>query len=117
MSYIDGMICAVPTANKAAFLKHAEMSAKVFRDHGALAVNEGWGVEVPDGEVTSLPLAVKRKEDETVVFSWILWPSKAARDAAWPKIMEDERMAGGMSAMPFDGKRTAFGGFDLIVEG
>lgn len=116
MSYVDGMICAVPTAKKQAYLEHARIAAEVFRENGALAVNEGWGVEVPDGETTSLPMAVKKQEDETVCFSWILWPSKEARDAAWERIMQDERLSCERNPMPFDGKRMAYGGFDLILE-
>jgi len=114
MTYVDGMVAAVPTASREAFLAHAEAAALVFRAHGALSVVECWGDEVPEGEVTSLPMAVKCAGDETVCFSWIMWPSKAVRDAAWPRIAEDPRMAEA-GPMPFDGKRMIFGGFSVLM--
>ncbi len=116
MSYIDGVVCAVPTAAKEEFRRHAEICAAVFKENGALAVNEGWGVEVPEGKRTSFPLAVQCREEETVCFSWVLWPSKEVRDEAWPKIMEDSRIQPETNPMPFDGKRMIFGGFELIVQ-
>ena len=81
MSYVDGFVIAVPTANREKFKKHAEMAAAIFIENGALSLAECWGDDVPDGKVTSFPMAVKLKEDETVVFSWIVWPDKATRDA------------------------------------
>ena len=116
MAYVDGFVAAVPTANREKFRKHAEEAAEVFKECGALKVVECWGDDVPDGEVTSFPMAVKRKEDETVVFSWILWPSKAVRDEGMKKMMEDPRMQPEANPMPFDGKRVIFGGFEIIVE-
>lgn len=116
MSYVDGFVLAVPTADKEAFRKMAEDAAVVFTDHGALEVIECWGDDVPDGKLTSFPMAVKRAEDEAVVFSWIIWPSKAARDAGNAKVMEDPRMTGTMDTAPFDGKRMIFGGFTPIVD-
>ncbi|WP_088348237.1 MULTISPECIES: DUF1428 domain-containing protein [Rhodomicrobium] len=116
MTYVDGFVVAVPTANRAIFKKHAEDAAVIFRDHGALKVVECWGDDVPPGEVTSFPLAVKCKEDETVVFSWVLWADRAARDAGMKRVMEDPRMAPGVNPMPFDGKRMIYGGFEVIVE-
>ena len=116
MAYVDGFLAAVPTANREKFRAHAELAAQVFKECGALKVVECWGDDVPDGEVTSFPMAVKRKEDETVVFSWILWPSKAVRDAGMKKMMEDARMKPETNPMPFDGKRLIYGGFEIIVE-
>ena len=117
MSYVDGYVLAVPTANKAAYIELAESMAELFKAHGALAVIECWGDEVPEGEVSSFPMAVKCRPDETVVFSWALWPSKAVRDQGMQAVMEDERMSGlDHSTMPFDGKRMIFGGFETIVE-
>ena len=78
-----------------------------------MSVVECWGVDVPEGKLTSMPMAVKLEEGETVVLSWISWPSKEARDAAWEKLMADERMAG--MEMPFDGSRMIFGGFDVVL--
>jgi uncharacterized protein YbaA (DUF1428 family) len=116
MNYIDGFVAAVPEANKAAFLKHAQDCAVVFKEYGALSVVETWGVDVPDGQLTSFPMAVKRQDGEAVVFSWISWPSKAVRDSAWEKIMSDPRMDSTTNPMPFDGKRSIFGGFQVIME-
>ena len=105
-------------ANKAAYTELAEASAKVFRANGALSVVETWGVSVPDGKVTSFPMAVKLEKDESVVFSWITWPDKETADAAMePTMKELEQMMGGdMSKMPFDGMRMIWGGFETIVE-
>ena len=116
MSYVDGFIAAVPTANREAFRKHAADAAVVFKELGALHVVECWGDDVPDGKVTSFPMAVKKKEDETVVFSWIVWPSRQARDEGMKKIMADPRMQPEANPMPFDGKRLVFGGFEVLVE-
>lgn len=116
MTYVDGFIAAVPTANREKYMEHARDASVVFKDHGALKVVECWGDDVPPGEVTSFPMAVKAKEDETVVFSWILWPSKEARDAGMEKAMADPRLAKDTNPMPFDGKRMIFGGFEMIFE-
>lgn len=116
MTYVDGFVIAVPTANKEKFRKHAEDASVVFKELGALQVVECWGDDVPDGEVTSFPLAVKRKDDETVVFSWIAWPSKEVRDMGMKAMMEDPRMHPEKNPVPFDGKRMIFGGFVPIVE-
>lgn len=116
MSYIDGFIAAVPTANREKYRKHAEEAARVLKEHGATKVVECWGDDVPGGEVTSLPLAVQCQDDETVVFSWIQWPSREARDAGMSKAMSDPRMSPEVNPMPFDGKRAIFGGFVPLVE-
>ena len=116
MSYVDGFVLAVPTANREAYRKHAEEALVIFKEHGATRCVETWGDEVPDGKLTSFPMAVKRKDDETVVFSWVEWPSKEARDAGMKKVMEDPRMPQDMSAMPFDGQRMIYGGFQPIVD-
>ncbi len=116
MTYVDGFVAAVPTANKAAYRIHAEVAAAVFREHGALSVVDCWGDDVPDGEVTSFPMAVKCKENETVSFSWIVWPSRDVRNAAIPKIMADPRLDPTANPMPFDGKRMIHGGFDALVD-
>ncbi len=113
MNYVDGVIAAVPTANRDAYLQHAEIAAAVFKEHGALGVVECWGDDVPEGKLTSFPLAVQRKGDETVVFSWITWASRQARDAGMKKAMEDPRLRN--IAMPFDGKRMIFGGFTVML--
>ncbi|MGI5308237.1 DUF1428 domain-containing protein [Rheinheimera sp. WS51] len=116
MSYIDGFVAAVPTANKEQYIQHAKLSAIVFKEHGALKITEAWGDDVPEGEMTSFPLAVKCNKDETVVFSSVVWPSKTVRDAGWQAIMADPRMHPDNNPMPFDGKRLIYGGFDIISE-
>ena len=116
MSYIDGFVAAVPTENKEKYIEHAKISAVVFKAHGALKIIESWGESVPDGDITSFPMAVKCGEDETVVFSTVVWPSKEVRDAGWEAIMADPRMHPDQNPMPFDGKRLIYGGFDVILE-
>jgi len=116
MTYIDGFVLAVPTANRDAFRKHAEMAAPIFKEHGAVNVVECWGDDVPDGKLTSFPMAVQKKDDETVVFSWIVWPSRQARDEGMKKVMDDPRVQANVNPMPFDGKRMIFGGFEVLVE-
>jgi len=117
MTYVDGYVLAVPREKKSDYIRLAEESAVVFKEHGALTVVENWADDVPNGELTSLPMAVQCKEGEDVVFSWITWPSREARDAGNKAAMEDPRFQGwDMSKMPFDGKRMIFGGFVTIVE-
>ncbi|MEL6921204.1 MAG: DUF1428 domain-containing protein [Pseudomonadota bacterium] len=116
MTYVNGFVAAVPKANRQAFIDHAAAAAVVFKEYGAISIVENWEADVPPGEVTSFALSVKKTVDEDVVFSWIVWPSKEACDAAWNKIMEDPRMAPENNPMPFDGKRMIFGGFETIVE-
>lgn len=115
MTYVDGFVAAVPTANREKYQVHAETMAPLFKEHAALQVVECWGDDVPDGKLTSFPMAVKRSPDETVVFSWVSWPSKSARDEAWKKMMADPRMQPGQVQMPFDGQRLIYGGFEQIV--
>lgn len=116
MSYIDGYVIAVPTANKDVYRLHAEKSAKIFKEYGVVKIVECWGDDVPQGKLTSFPLAVQCKDDETVVFSWMWWPSKHARDEGWKGIMADPRMDPKVTPMPFDGKRMIYGGFEVFVE-
>ena len=116
MPYVDGFVIAVPTVNKEKYKKHAEEAAVVFKEHGALKLVECWGDDVPEGKITSFPMAVQRKDDETVVFSWIVWPSRAIRDQGMPKVMADPRLQPDKNAMPFDGKRMIYGGFEMIVD-
>jgi uncharacterized protein YbaA (DUF1428 family) len=115
MNYIDGYVVPVPTANREAYRRAAEAAAVVFKENGALSVVECWGDDVPEGKLTSFPMAVQRKPDETVVFSWIAWPSRTARDQGMKRAMEDPRLKAGMDPMPFDGKRLIYGGFQVIV--
>lgn len=87
MSYVDGFVAAVPNANKAKYIKHAEDASHIFKEYGALKVVECWGDDVPDGKVNDFKGAVQAKPDETVVFSWFEYPDKATRDAANEKMM------------------------------
>jgi uncharacterized protein YbaA (DUF1428 family) len=116
MTYVDGFVAAVPATNREIYKKHAEAAAVVFKENGALKFVECWGDDVPEGKVTSFPMAVKRKNDETVVFSWIIWPSRNVRDEGMKKVMADPRLKPDVNPMPFDGKRMIYGGFEMIVE-
>ena len=120
MSYIDGFVIAVPTANKQKFIEHARRGDSIFTDFGATRVVECWADDVPEGKVTDFGKAVQAKADETVVFSWIEWPDKETRDAAMKAMMADdfadERMDPEKNPMPFDGKRLIYGGFQPIIE-
>lgn len=116
MSYVDGFVLAVPTANKQCYLELAKTVSAIFKEYGALKVVECWGDDVPEGELTSFPMAVKRQPDETVVFAWIVWPSRQARDEGMAKAMADPRMCSDNQTLPFDGKRMIFGGFEVILE-
>lgn len=116
MTYVDGFVAAVPTENKERYVRHASDAAEVFKEYGALRMVECWGDDVPDGEVTSFPMAVKCQPNETVIFSWLVWPSKAVRDQAMPRIMEDPRLQPEVNPMPFDGKRLIYGGFEVVVD-
>lgn len=113
MASVQVMAAAVPTATRATYLEYARKSADLFRKHGALAVAENWGQDVPDGELTSFPLAVKCQPDETVVVSWIIWPDRAAQDKGWEALMPEMQAMGGM---PFDGKRMIFGTFESMLD-
>lgn len=113
MAYVTGFLLAVSPANKDAYRTMAEKSWEIFRDNGCLAIRENWGADVPDGTVTSFPMAVKKEGDEVVVFSWLEWPDRATCDRAWQALMKDPRMAE-MGEMPFDGKRMMWGGFEEL---
>ncbi len=113
-SYADGFVLPVPAANKDAYLKMAQDAWSNFKKHGATRLVEAWGDDVPDGKVTDYRRAVKAEEGETVVFSFIEWPNKATRDAAWAKMMADESMKPD-GYIPFDGKRMCWGGFQPVV--
>jgi uncharacterized protein YbaA (DUF1428 family) len=116
MTYVEGFVVAVPTANKEAYRKHAADAAPLFREFGASRMVEAWGDDVPDGKVNDFKGAVQAKPDETVVFSWFEYPDKATRDAATQKMMSDPRMEKMGAHMPFDGSRMIFAGFDTIVD-
>ena len=116
MSYVDGFLIPVPASKKKEFIAQASKMAPIFKELGAKRVVECWGDDVPDGKLTSFPMAVKRKDDETVVFSWIVWPSRKVREEGMKKVMADPRLRPDTNPMPFDGKRMIYGGFEMIVE-
>lgn len=116
MNYVDGFVVAVKSDNRDLYQHYAQQAALVFKEHGALNVVECWGDDVPDGKVTSFPMAVKCQPDETVVFSWVQWPSKTIRDQGMAKVMLDPRFDMQKNPMPFDGKRMIYGGFAMIVD-
>jgi uncharacterized protein YbaA (DUF1428 family) len=120
MTYIEGFVIAVPTANKQKFIDHANSADGMFIELGATRVIECWGDDVPDGKLTDFRRAVQATDEETVVFSWIEWPDKATRDAASAKMMDpqnnDPRMDPAENPMPFDGKRMIYGGFEPVVD-
>ena len=113
--YVDGYVLPVPAAKKDAYRAMAEKASAVFREYGALRVVEAWAEGIPDGKKTDYNRATLRKDGEGVVYSWVEWPSKQARDAAWPKMMADERMKPD-GDMPFDGQRMMWGGFAPILD-
>ena len=115
MTYVSGFLLAVSDENRERYRAHAEAAWPIFRDLGCLTLRECWGADVPDGKVTSFPMAVKKAEGETVVFSWMEWPDKATADRAFAEMMNDPRMAE-MSEMPFDGMRMMWGGFETLVD-
>jgi len=116
MPYVDGFILAVPKANLDQYKEMARVAGNVWREYGALSYVACLADDVPYGEVTSFPPAVQAKEDETVVFSWIVYRDRAHRDEVNRKVMNDPRMAGAMESAPFDGKRMIYGGFQPFIE-
>jgi uncharacterized protein YbaA (DUF1428 family) len=120
MAYIDGFVIACPKANRQKFIDHALAADGMFVEMGALRVIECWADDVPDGTVTDFRKSVQAQDDEDVIFSWIEWPDKATRDAAYAKMMDpanpDPRMDPEKNPMPFDGKRMVWGGFTPVVD-
>lgn len=118
MSYVDGFVLAVPRKNLTAYKRLARKSGQVWREHGALAYVECVADDVKPGKVTSFPQAVKLKTDEVVVFSWVVYKSRAQRDKVLEKVMKDPRLADTMDPkkLPFDGMRMFWGGFKPILE-
>jgi uncharacterized protein YbaA (DUF1428 family) len=114
MSYVDGFILAVPKSNLDAYRALARKGGEVWKEHGALAYVECVADDVPYGEVTSFPRAVQAKDDEVVIFSWVVYASRQSRDEVVAKVMADPRLKG--TDMPFDGKRLIYGGFQPFLE-
>jgi uncharacterized protein YbaA (DUF1428 family) len=118
MPYVDGFIVAVPKKNLDAYVRMAKRSGKVWREHGALDYREWVADDVKVGQRTSFPRSVKLKPDETVVFSWITYKSRAHRDRVNKKVMADPRLKDMMNpkTLPFDAKRMIYGGFESLVK-
>ena len=116
--YVDGFVVPVPTAKLAEYRKIARKAGKIWMEHGALQYTECVADDVKPGKVTSFPQSVQLKDDETVVFSWIVYASRRERDRINKLVMSDPRLKDMMdpSKMPFDGMRMFFGGFKTIVE-
>ena len=117
MHYVDGMVTPVPKAKLAEYRKMSRLCGKVWKEHGALEYIECVADDVKPGKHTSFPQAVKLKEDEVVVFAYVVFRSRAHRDKVNAKAMADPRLAGmGPKDMPFDGKRMFWGGFKPFVQ-
>jgi uncharacterized protein YbaA (DUF1428 family) len=117
MVYVDGFVVPVPKKKVQAYRRLAQKAGKVWREHGALEFRECIVDDVKVGKLTSFPRSVKLKPSETVMFSWITYKSRAHRDRVNAKVMKDKRIAGmDLKLMPFDAKRTIYGGFKVIVE-
>jgi uncharacterized protein YbaA (DUF1428 family) len=118
-NYVDGYVLPVPKKKLAAYRKLARKAGRIWREHGALEYRECVADDVKAGRITSFPQSVKLKPGETVVFSWILYKSRADRDRINEKVMKDPRIAemGSPKDMPFDAKRMFWGGFKVLVEG
>jgi uncharacterized protein YbaA (DUF1428 family) len=117
-NYVDGFVIPVPKRKVDAYRRMARKAGKIWRDHGALEVRECIADDAPTGKITSFPQSVKRKPSETVVFSWIVFKSRAHRDRVNAKVMKDPRITdmGDPKDMPFDAKRMIYGGFKVVVD-
>ena len=118
MAYVDGFVVPVPKKKVEAYRRMARKASKVWREHGAIEFKECIADDVKMGKSTSFPRSVKLKPSETVVFSYVVYRSRAHRDRVMAKVMKDKRLAGMMDAksLPFDAKRMIFGGFKVLVE-
>ena len=115
MAYVDGFVIPVPADKLDEYKRMAKLCADIWKEHGALTSVECIGEDVPYGTLTSFPRAVQAQEGEVVVFSWIVYESRASRDAVMEKVMADQRMKDMMGANAFDGKRMIFGGFEPFL--
>ena len=115
MAYVDGFVLAVPKANLEAYKKLARTCEPIWREYGAIGYAECIGDDTPYGEMTSFPRSVQAKDDEVVVFSWIVYPDKETRDACNKKVMEDPRLKEMMTTDVFDAKRMIYGGFTPFI--
>ena len=118
MAYVDGFILPLPKNNLETYREIASKCGAIWREHGALQFRECIADDVKPGKLTSFPQSVNLEDEETVIFSWIVYESRAHRDAVNDKVMKDPRMANMMNPtlMPFDGKRMIYGGFEMLVD-
>lgn len=116
MTYVSGFSAAVPQANRQPYLDYARIAADYFRKHGATRVVECWEEDVPEGKVTSFPMAVQRKDGEAILFSWIEWPDKATAQACFEKMGAEPQFDPAKNPMPFDGMRMIYGGFSIVLD-
>ena len=118
MAYVDGFVLPLPKTNVESYREIAAKCGAIWREHGALEFRECIAEDVKPGKLTSFPQSVNLEDGETVVFSWIVYQSRAHRDEVNDKVMKDPRMADMMKpeAMRFDGKRMLDGGFEMIVD-
>ena len=115
MTYVDGFLCPVKPGRKADYIAMAKAAAPLFLEHGALRVVETWNDDVKAGTTNDMRTAVLAEEGEDVVFSWVEWPDRAARDKGWEKMMADEHMKG-PDDNPMAGARLIYGGFKVILD-
>ncbi|MFN2399471.1 MAG: DUF1428 domain-containing protein [Gemmatimonadaceae bacterium] len=117
MQYVDGYVLPVPKKKLQAYRRMAQMGAKLWKDHGALEYRECAGDDLKSKWGVPFPRMIKLKPGETVIFSWIVFKSRAHRDRVNAKVMKDPRMADmDPNAMPFDPKRMVYGGFKVLVD-
>jgi uncharacterized protein YbaA (DUF1428 family) len=118
MAYVDGFLLPVPKKNLPAYRRMAQKAGKIWREHGALEYWECVGDDLDVKMVMPFPRRVQAKRGETVVFSWVMYRSRAHRDRVVAKVMKDSRLAklADPKGMPFDVKRMAYGGFKVLVE-
>ena len=117
MSYIDGFVVPAPKKRIGEYKKLAEKCKKIWKEYGALDYIEAVADDVKWGKTTSFRRAVKQKPNETVVFAYVVWKSRAARNAANKKVMRDPRLAEMCDPKnaPFDMRRMIYGGFKTLV--
>lgn len=117
MAYVDGFVVAVPKNKLDEYRAFSERAGKVWKEYGALSYRECVADDVKPGKVTSFPQSVQQRDDEVVVFAYITYASRSARDAVNAKVMADPRMKDmGPDTMPFDGQRMIYGGFEVFVD-
>ena len=118
MAYVDGFLLAVPTRRLAAYRKMSAKAGKVWKDHGALEYRECVGDDLDSKHGLPFPKVVKPRRGESIVFSWIVYKSRADRKRVLAKVMKDKRLADSMDprTLPFDVKRMSYGGFKVLVD-